>query len=172
MAAPRSSTPRGSRVLGRPGSGGPDPAREPLPEPEPVDDPTAPRQVVDYALQRRAALESLFRGGALDSDHCDADPYLVRAARHHGEPAADDCPVCHRSDLTYVTYVYGDELGHLNGRVRSTEELDEMAHQHGAFRVYVVEVCPDCGWNHLSISYVLGDGTPRRPPPRPRDLLD
>ena len=47
-----------------------------------------------------------------------------------------------------------------------------MAREHGEFRVYVVEVCTGCGWNHLHLSYLLGDGVPRRPPPRPADLLD
>jgi hypothetical protein len=47
-----------------------------------------------------------------------------------------------------------------------------MARQHGEFRVYVVEVCQGCGWNHLALSYVLGDGTPRRPPRRQRTAED
>jgi hypothetical protein len=29
-----------------------------------------------------------------------------------------------------------------------------------------------CHWNHLVTSYMLGDGVPRKTPPRPRDLLD
>jgi hypothetical protein len=128
--------------------------------------------VIDYALQRRAALRHLFGGGAFSSDHCDADPYLLRAAKHHGEPSGVPCPVCRREDLDLVTYVYGDQLGPYSGRVRATGELAEMAVQHGEFRVYVVEVCRACGWNHLTLSYVLGDGVPRRPPARPRDLLD
>ena len=47
-----------------------------------------------------------------------------------------------------------------------------MAYEHGQFRVYVVEVCTGCGWNHLTLSYVLGDGVPRRPLRTPADLLD
>jgi hypothetical protein len=38
-----------------------------------------------------------------------------------------------------------------------------MEAEHGEFRVYVVEVCPECTWNHLTASFVLGDGVPRRP---------
>ena len=41
-----------------------------------------------------------------------------------------------------------------------------MAHEHGEFRVYVVEVCQSCEWNHLTSSYVLGDGQPAHGPPR------
>ena len=35
-----------------------------------------------------------------------------------------------------------------------------MAREHGEFTVYVVEVCQGCAWNHLTLSYVLGDGAP------------
>ena len=40
-------------------------------------------------------------------------------------------------------------------------ELAEMASEYGEFRVYVVEVCQSCAWNHLASSYVLGTGEPR-----------
>jgi hypothetical protein len=172
VAEPRSTSTRGTRIRGASGTADRARDREPLPPPEPVADPTRPRRVIDYALQRRAALLRLFSGGALDSDSCDADPYLLRAARHHGEPSGQRCPVCKRQDLDLVTYTYGDQLGHLSGRVRAGDELPGLATQFGEFRVYVVEVCQACGWNHLTLSYVLGDGIPRRPPPRPRDLLD
>jgi hypothetical protein len=122
-----------------------------------------PRSVVDYALARRAALTELFAGGVSRDDACDAHPYLLRAAKYHGEPTATPCPVCRRERLTNVTYVYGDELGRYTGRVKGTEELAEMAGEYGEFRVYVVEVCQGCGWNHLTVSYVLGHGrTPGR----------
>ena len=37
-----------------------------------------------------------------------------------------------------------------------------MAREHAEFSVYVVEVCTGCGWNHLVVSFVLGDGVPRQ----------
>jgi hypothetical protein len=43
-----------------------------------------------------------------------------------------------------------------------------MATEYGEFTVYVVEVCTECGWNHLALSFVLGDGIDRRPPRRRR----
>lgn len=138
--------------------------------------------MIDYSLARRATLAALFGGGALGagpagavaaaSDACEADPYLVRAARHHGEPSGRLCPVCRREDLTLVTYVFGDQLGQFSGRVKATAELEPMARQYGEFRVYVVEVCLDCSWNHLTTSYVLGDGVPRRAPRRQRTAED
>jgi len=120
------------------------------------------RDVVDYGLQRRAALQELFHGGAFRSDACDADPYLLRAAQHHGESTDRPCPVCRRANLTHLTYVFGDELGYLSGRIRHTREPEPMAHEYGSFDVYVVEVCVECGWNHLVVTFVLGDGVPRQ----------
>ncbi len=120
------------------------------------------RAYVDYSLQRRATLVALFGAGAVTpTDVCDADPYLLRAAKYHGEPTRTPCPVCRREPLTHVTYVFGDELGQYSGRIKATRELEPMAREFGEFRVYVVEVCKSCAWNHLSSSYVLGDGVAR-----------
>lgn len=123
-------------------------------------DMTSRRSVVDYGLARRATLASVFSGRTTVSDVCDAHPYLLRAAKFHGEPTEDRCPICRKTQLTHVTYVYGDELGQYEGRVKKSRELAEMAAEYGEFRVYVVEVCQSCGWNHLASSYVLGTGEP------------
>lgn len=170
MAAPRSSSIRGTRVSGRSSAA---PTERPQDAPRvPIADPERPRDVVKYALQRRAALEDLFTGGGLRSDACDADPYLLRAAKWHGESTERRCPVCRRTELTHVTYTFGAQLGVYSGRVRATGELARLSHEYGEFRVYVVEVCQECSWNHLVTSYVLGDGIPRPAPRRPLDLLD
>src|SRR5262252_5531285 len=126
------------------------------------------RSVVDYGLARRATLASVFAGHTTVADVCDAHPYLLRAAKFHGEATDIRCPICRRSKLTHVTYVYGDELGHYEGRVKQGPELAEMAAEYGEFRAYVVEVCQSCGWNHLATSYVLGTGEPRARRGRPR----
>jgi hypothetical protein len=170
MAAPRKSAVRGTIARGESSSKAR--ARQRMAEPEDVADPERPRAVVDHALDRRAALRRLFRGGMLDSDLCDADPYLLKAAKFHGEEAAGACPACRDAGLVTVTYVYGDELGPYSGRIRETKDLPRMAHEFGRFSVYVVEVCQKCHWNFLLRTYVLGDGVPRRALPTPRDLLD
>lgn len=123
--------------------------------------PPAARSVIDYALARRATLAGLATGRLSRHDACDAHPYLLRAARHHGEPSTSRCPVC-RTDkpLTHVTYTYGDELGEASGRVRATRELAGLAHRYSALTVYVVEVCQACEWNHLTTSFVIGTGAP------------
>ena len=128
--------------------------------------------MIDYSLARRAALVGLLTGRSGSGDACDAHPYLLRAAKYHGEQTSAECPVCRRERLTHVTYVYGEELGQFSGRTKATAELEAMAREHGEFRVYVVEVCQGCSWNHLTMSYVLGDGISRRPPRRQRTAED
>lgn len=115
---------------------------------------------MDYGLARRATLTSVLSGRITLTDVCDAHPYLLRAAKFHGEPTGVKCPICRKTELTHVTYVYGDELGQYEGRVKQGPELDAMASEYGEFQVYVVEVCQSCGWNHLASSYVLGTGEP------------
>lgn len=120
------------------------------------------RHVVDYGLQRRALLSD-FRAGRLGrKDVCDADPYLLRAAKFHGEQTETPCPVCLSPAMTLVSWVYGDELKHVAGSAKTPAELARMAGLFGEFTVHVVEVCGACRWNHPVLSYVLGTGTPHR----------
>jgi len=116
------------------------------------------RQVVDHALQRRALLAEVYSGRVGTTEVCDANPYLLRAAKFHGQPSKVTCPVCRKEPLTLVSWVYGDEIKHLSGSARTAEELARMSTMFGEFRVYVVEVCRTCSWNHLVQSYVLGTG--------------
>lgn len=105
-------------------------------------------------------------------EHVDPHPDLLRAAKHHGQDAGAPCPRCRTAgSLVHLWFIYGDELGYLEGRVVPEARLTSLAVQFGAFRVYQVEVCRGCGWNHLLVSFVLGDGKPRRPLRTPRDLL-
>jgi hypothetical protein len=114
------------------------------------------RQVVDYALQRRALLAEVYAGRVGTMEVCDASPYLLRAAKFHGRPSDVTCPVCRKEPLTLVSWVYGDELKHAAGSARTVDELTRMANLFEEFTVYVVEVCRTCSWNHLVQSYVLG----------------
>lgn len=117
--------------------------------------------MVDYALQRRSVLADLQANRSTTMDVCDAHPYLQQAARFHGEPTEETCPVCRKEQLTNVHYVYGEELRTTSGQAKSVAELQRMGMDHREFTVYVVEVCRSCRWNHLALSYVLGrDGLP------------
>jgi len=115
------------------------------------------RRVVDDGLAKRAAVHA---GRTLPGDVCDAQPYLLRAARHLEEATERLCPVCRRENVTHVTYGYGDALGRQAGQAKVMSQLVEMAHDYDEFRVYVVEVCQGCSWNHLTVSFVLGNGPP------------
>ena len=127
------------------------------------------RSYIDYSLDKRATLIKLFRGVV---DACDADPYLMRAAKFHGEKVERNCPVCKKTSLVELRYTFGDQLGQYSGRIKTPDELSEMEREFGEFRVYIVEVCRDCSWNHLCSSFVLGDGINRKPPRRVRTLED
>ena len=116
------------------------------------------RQVVDYALQRRALLADVHAGRVGLTDVCDANPYLLQAARFHGEATEQACPVCRKERLTLVSWAFGDALRHAGGTARRPAELEQLAALHGDFTVHVVEVCRSCRWNHLVLSYVLGTG--------------
>lgn len=114
------------------------------------------RQIVDYSLRRRALLREVNSGRVGTYEVCDASPYLKSAAKFHGEPTEDRCPVCRRDNLTHVHYIYGDELKQSAGQARRLAELPVLAMTFGEFQVYVVEVCRSCGWNHLVEQYLLG----------------
>ncbi|NJC64491.1 DUF5318 domain-containing protein [Planosporangium flavigriseum] len=114
------------------------------------------RQIVDYSLRRRSLLRELDSGRVGSHEVCDASPYLKSAAKFHGEPTEDRCPVCRRENLTHVHYIYGDELKQSAGQARRKAELPVLAMTFSEFQVYVVEVCRGCGWNHLVEQYLLG----------------
>jgi hypothetical protein len=117
---------------------------------------TGARDVVEYALQRRALLAELASGRRARAEACDAHPYLLLAARHYGEPVPGPCPVCDHLHEVLVHYVYGSALGRISGQAKSVAELAVLDAQAAEFDVYAVEVCPDCGWNHLLRSFTLG----------------
>ena len=114
------------------------------------------RQVVDYSLRKRALLRDVHAGRVGTYEVCDASPYLKNAARFHGEPTEERCPVCRVDNLTYVHYIYGDELKNSAGQARKLAELPTLAMTLREFQVFVVEVCRSCAWNHLAEQYVLG----------------
>src|SRR3954462_5193314 len=114
------------------------------------------RQVAGYSLNRRAVLGEGHSGRVATLEVCDASPYLKNAARFHGEPTDERCPVCRRDNLTLVHYIYGDELKQSAGQARKLAELPALAMTLREFQVFVVEVCRSCAWNHLTQQYMLG----------------
>ncbi len=165
MANSRTTAIRGSKPRGQSSL----PAAE---TPEEVSDPTRPRHVVDHALARREAILEIRRTGGFSFRSEDTDPYLLRAAASYGEDTGRNCPICNVTEIVELTYVYSRELGHASGRVINPEKLTSLAPNYGFLSVHTVEVCQGCGWNHALISYMLGDGQPRRTPRKPRDLVE
>lgn len=119
--------------------------------------------LVDYALQRRALLARLSAGDVSVEEVCDADPYLLRAAKFHGVPTETTCPVCRKEPLTHVFWVFGEVLGPIANSARGPEELDELAMRFPQFTVHQVEVCRTCSWNYLIMSFVMGKSDSERP---------
>jgi len=117
-------------------------------------------------LQRRALLADVHAGRVGLVQACDASPYLLRAAKYHGEATQLSCPICRKERLTRVHYIYGDRLGTLSGQAKTEPELLVMAARASEFNVYEVEVCRSCSWNHLIASYVLGVERPETPAKR------
>ena len=114
------------------------------------------RQIVDYALRRRALLREVYSGRVGTYEVCDASPYLQSAAKFHGDPTEERCPVCRRENLTNVHYIYGDELKASAGQARRAVELPVLAMTFREVQVYVVEVCRACGWNYLIEQFMIG----------------
>jgi len=113
--------------------------------------------LIDYTLAKRAVLEGFRRGSVDRLDICDAHPQLIRAAQNIGAALDRPCPVCAHETLRQVRYVYGEQLKHLSGRPVYPENWElELAKKIDEFRCYSVEVCADCGWNHLESCYLMG----------------
>jgi hypothetical protein len=110
--------------------------------------------VVDYTLVKRSLLRDFRRGLLSRLDICDAHPELMRAAKNVGEHATRKCPVCREEGLRLLAYVFSEELKADNGRVWELREALTIAARCGDGTCYVVEVCTDCSWNHLSEAFV------------------
>jgi hypothetical protein len=109
---------------------------------------------VDYTLVKRGLLRDFRRGLLSRVDICDAHPELMRAARNVGEPTERLCPVCREKNLRLLAYVFADALNGDNGRVWELTKALRLAAGHPDGTCYVVEVCTDCSWNHLSQAFV------------------
>jgi hypothetical protein len=114
-----------------------------------------PTGVVDYRLARNSIVKEFKRGRLTRLDVCDAQPELLRNAKHCGRPAPEPCPIC-ESQLVLVTYVFGNRLPP-NGRcITKMKELATFERATIERAAYVVEVCGECAWNHLVRSYPIG----------------
>ena len=113
---------------------------------------------IDYRLARQAVLSEFRKGRLARHEVCDAHPELVRAARECGDATSLTCPVCEDAKIVLVSYVFGPRLPAFGRCITSKRELQAIAKRSGSFSCYVVEVCPDCAWNHLARTFVLNPG--------------
>ena len=111
---------------------------------------------VTYRLARDAVVREFQKGRLSRLDVCDAHPELLRAARGVGEATAEPCPICEEAKVVLVTYVFGSRLP-AGGRCISTPgELAKLSRSSRELACYVVEVCPECSWNHLARTFPVG----------------
>lgn len=118
---------------------------------------------IDYRLARNAVVAEFRRGRLSRPDVCDAHPELVRAASGAGMATTEPCPICTERDLVHVSYAFGARLGPGGQVFAGARELDRVLRRTSPVTCYTVEVCPECGWNHLTRTYVAA----RRRPPGP-----
>jgi len=111
---------------------------------------------IDYRLARKHVVAEFKRGRLSRLDVCDAHPELLRAARNVGETTEETCPICEEGQLVLVSFAFGPRLPAHGRCVTSRDELTKLARRAPELSCYVVEVCPDCEWNHLARTFLLG----------------
>jgi hypothetical protein len=116
---------------------------------------------IDYRLARQHVLSEYRKGRLARHEICDAHPELARAARELGEPSRLLCPVCEQTNVVLVSYVFGPRLPAFGRCITSRKELQAIAKRSGTFSCYVVEVCPECSWNHLARTFILNPARAR-----------
>ncbi len=110
---------------------------------------------IDYRLARQSLISEYRKGRLAQHEVCDAHPELLRNAQQCSEPSRLICPICADANLVLVTYVFGPRLPASGRCVTSKKELKALAGRSGEFSCYVVEVCPECSWNHLARTFLL-----------------
>ncbi len=111
---------------------------------------------IDYRLARDAVVREYKKGRASKVDLCDAHPELLRAARHLGRATEMDCPICENSKVVLVSYVFGPRMPAHGRCVATAAELSALRNSSSRLTCYIVEVCPECSWNHLSRQRSVG----------------
>jgi hypothetical protein len=111
---------------------------------------------VDYRLARNAVVSEYRKGRLGRLDVCDAHPELLRAAENVGEDSREDCPICEEAKVRLVSYVFGPRLPPSGTCVTSKREMQRLTRTGRELSCYVIEVCPQCSWNHLAQAFTVG----------------
>ncbi|MHB1710154.1 MAG: DUF5318 family protein [Acidimicrobiales bacterium] len=113
---------------------------------------------VEYRLARSSVIREFRKGRLSRLDVCDAHPELQRSAQHLGVAAGEQCPICEKSELVDVTFVFGSRLPPGGRCVSSRAELARYWRRKEPVVCYVIEVCNGCRWNYLVRMYPAGSG--------------
>lgn len=108
-----------------------------------------PAGAVDYRMARLALVDEFKRGRLAVHEVCDAHPELRRAARNIARKTSELCPICEDEYLVLVTYAFGPHLPKSGYAVEDRADMNKVRRTTTECTCYVVEVCTDCGWNHL-----------------------
>ena len=111
---------------------------------------------IDFRLARNAVVSEFKKGRLSRREVCDAHPELLRAATNVGQRSFEPCPICEGAALSLVSYVFGGRLPAHGRCLSSRSELRKLSERSTPLTCYVVEVCPDCSWNHLSRTFPVG----------------
>ncbi len=115
-------------------------------------------RTIDFVLARRATLREVQRGILPKSDVCDAQPELMRAAKHVGSKKDLPCPICSSETLVSVLYAFGAKLPAHGRCITNLREVETLVSAGVPASIYQVEVCTECRWNHLErVITQLGD---------------
>jgi len=111
---------------------------------------------VEYRLARNAVVSEFHKGRLSKLDVCDAHPELIAGGPQCGRTPARAMPHLRGPPLVHVTYVFGPRLPSHGRCPTSATELSRLCRRADEVVCYVVEVCPDCAWNHLARMYPAG----------------
>lgn len=103
---------------------------------------------IEYRLARDSIIREYQRGRLSRVDVCDAQPELMRVARNLGKPTEVECPICEEAELVHVFFAFGPRLPASGRAIGGPAEMRGLTRGRDV-AFYLVEVCPECGWNHL-----------------------
>ena len=118
--------------------------------------PTTRSGQIDYRLVRRRTIDEFKRGRLSRAEVCDAQPELLRAARNVGEERTEPCPICDDAQVVLVSFAFGARLPAHGRCITTKKEIARLCGRVDEVTCYVVEVCPECSWNHLARAFPLG----------------
>ena len=64
--------------------------------------------------------------------------------------------ICEETKVVLISYVFGSRLPPSGKCVTTKEELRKLSRGTRELACYVVEVCPNCSWNHLARTFAVG----------------